>query len=186
LEVIYLAFNRIKFIHKDTFKGLENLYVLDLSSNSLRTVDKVFDELFLLLNLDLSSNKIESIHKNAFKNLYNLRKLVISKNNIKFINHKVFDPLVNLKYFDFCFNQSPIDVIDGKFLSKNVYLVNILLCSNRINAIDRKFFSNEKKNLEIVLLRGSRCTNEDVSFKSGKTNEEEFSKLKICFDNYKD
>jgi Leucine-rich repeat (LRR) protein len=79
LKEIYLNKNNLTKINENTFKGLLNLELLDLSQNS-----------------------IEFIHPNAFNHLNHLKRLYLNKNAFKSISKHVFTGLrlQELKLFD--------------------------------------------------------------------------------------
>jgi Leucine-rich repeat (LRR) protein len=184
LKMIYLKFNRIRYIHSKAFDGLDQLYVLDISSNKLKTLDIVFDSLTSLIKLDLSHNLIEKIDKKVFKNLRNLHELNLAKNNLKHLNPKVYDPLVSLEFINISFNISPLEIITGDLFKQNFHLKQIYLIGNKIKAIDRHFLENVKSKLEIVSLRRNACVDDDVLGRNGKIAGSEMVKLRLCFDSY--
>lgn len=186
LELISLKFNKISFIHEDAFINLENLYKLDLSSNRLNNIGKIFKNLYSLVDLDISSNLIEYLNEETFKNLLNLHALSLAKNNLKFLNSKTFDSLVSLEYINLCFNKSPIPIIYERFLKYNVNMKKILLCNNKIKAIEREFFLNYKPSLDLILLRMNSCTNQDFTVSSKTIISDELIKFQPCFDNFVD
>ncbi|XP_070492820.1 leucine-rich repeat-containing protein 70-like [Chironomus tepperi] len=186
LEMISLKFNKISFIHENAFNSLENLFKLDLSSNRLKHIGKIFKNLYSLIDLDLSSNHIEHLNDETFINLSNLYALSLAKNNLKFLNSKAFDPLVSLEYLNLCFNKSPIPIIYKRFLKYNVNMKKILLCNNKIKAIEREFFLNNKPSLDLILLRMNSCTNQDFTVSSKIIINNELMKFQLCYDNFVD
>lgn len=186
LEMISLKFNKISFIHENAFYSLENLYKLDLSSNRLKHIGKIFKKLYNLVDLDLSSNLIEYLNDETFEHLSNLYALSLTKNNLKYLNSKAFDPLVSLEYLNLCFNKSPIPIIYERFLKYNVSMKKILLCNNKIKAIERDFFLNNKPSLDLILLRMNSCTNQDFTVRSKTIVSNELMKFQLCYDNFVD
>lgn len=186
LEYIVLKFNRISYIHEYAFHDLNRLIKLDLSSNKLKHIGRIFDGLHSLLEIDLSSNHIEHLHDEIFNDLQNLEALILSKNNFKFLNYKAFDSLVNLQHLNLCFNRSPIPVIYERFLKYNVNLSEILLCNNKIKAIEKEFFLHSKPDLKLILLRMNSCTNEDLTVRTKTIISDELLKFQLCYDNFID
>ena len=186
LEFISLKFNKISFIDDDAFYGLEYLYKLDLSSNRLKNIGRIFKNLYSLVDLDLSSNSIEYLNDETFKHQSNLYALSLANNNLKFLNPKAFDPLVGLEYLNLCFNKSPIPIIYEPFLKYNVNMKKILLCNNKIKAIERDFFLNNKPSLDLILLRMNSCTNQDFTVSSKTIISNELMKFQLCYDNFVD
>ncbi|NXY91953.1 LRR3C protein, partial [Alcedo cyanopectus] len=68
---LYLDFNRIPFLPRDAFRDLPLLLELDLSHNSISSVESgAFRGLAEHLHsLDLSSNRLVSVSKDTFSNL---------------------------------------------------------------------------------------------------------------------
>lgn len=187
LEAILLKFNKIWFVHEETFMGLENLVVLDLSSNKLKTLQKFFEPLSSLVKLDLSSNLIEKIDSDAFSGLTSLRDLTLQKNNLKFINPVAFELLPSLEFINISFNKSPLRAIPGELFETNSHLKQIYLIANKIRTIDPKFLEHSKPALEITSLRQNLCVDDDVV---GGANESsraaETEKLNLCFEHFFD
>lgn len=186
LEMISFKFNKISFIHENAFYGMENLFKLDLSSNRLKHIGKIFKNLFSLVDLDLSSNRIEYLNDETFEHLSNLYAISLANNNLKYLNSKAFDPLISLEYLNLCFNKSPIPIIYERFLKYNFNMRKILLCNNKIKAIERDFFLNNKPSLELILLRMNSCTNQDFTVRGNKNVSNELIKFQLCYDNFVD
>jgi len=186
LELIYLKFNRIDYIHENAFVGLDNLYVLDLSSNNLKEISNAFDSLHQLVRLDLSSNLIESFDESIFDGLPHLMELNLQKNNIKLLDPAVFNPLRNLQYINLSFNKSPIEVIPGNLFALNYRLRRLHLTGNGIKGIDRQFFMHDKPNLELVSFRQNSCVNDDVELLSNATiSRSQLMKFKMCYEKFR-
>lgn len=186
LEMIYLKFNRISFIHHKAFDGLVELFVLDLSSNKLKEIRNIFESLRSLVKLDLSLNRIEKLDKNVFKNLGELRELNLMKNNLKFLDPDVFKPLLSLEFVNISFNKSPLGIISAELFKHNFHLKQIYLINNKIRAIDRKFLDNLKPSLEIISLRTNSCIDDDIIAANGTIAWSERLKLKDCNENFQD
>lgn len=184
LEIIYLKFNLINFIHPNAFDKLYQLIYLDLSSNKLKDIECIFDSLYNLAKLDLSSNSIERFDKEIFRNLENLRELNIQKNNFKFLDPQVFDPLMFIEFIFLSFNKSPLEVIPSRLFQFNIHLRKIYLIQNRIRAIERKFLLNEKPSLELISFRQNSCTDDDILALNGTVARDESLKLKLCYQNF--
>jgi hypothetical protein len=182
LELICLKFNRINFVHHDAFHGLNRLFKLDLSSNRLVKLERIFDTLTNLMILDLSSNRIENLSDEVFKGLGKLRQLNLSKNQLKFLYAEALDPLVRLQTIDLCFNK--LTVINKRILKYNKKLTKILFCGNQIRAIDSKFFANRKKKLDLMLLRSNACIDDDFDLVNGTLSKNDVMKFSSCYENF--
>nr|XP_004667019.3 toll-like receptor 13 [Jaculus jaculus] len=97
-----LEWNSISKIDEGTFKGLENLTLLNLVENKIQSVNNSFEGLSNLETLLLSKNKITHIHKNAFVPLVKLKHLSLSRNFLTNLSN-VLDAvqhLLCLEYLD--------------------------------------------------------------------------------------
>lgn len=80
-------------------KGMQNLNVLNLSSNSIQELDDLtFTHLTQLNSLDLSNNKLTTLSSQLFANNNGLVKLYLSGNPIKHLSTATFASLLSLKY----------------------------------------------------------------------------------------
>uniref|UniRef100_A0A7S4UKX0 Leucine-rich repeat-containing N-terminal plant-type domain-containing protein n=1 Tax=Guillardia theta TaxID=55529 RepID=A0A7S4UKX0_GUITH len=81
------------------FDGLSSLERLDLSSNSLETLEEgVFDGLSSLRMLDLSNNQISSITAPLFSKVSSLRFLDLSHNKLSVLPQECLDAFSSLDY----------------------------------------------------------------------------------------
>ncbi|XP_014206646.1 toll-like receptor 7 [Copidosoma floridanum] len=96
LLVLNLSGNRLKSdsVNDTTFNGLIRLIVLDLSFNELTHISEfMFKDLFFLQILDLRNNSIGHIEPHAFRPLYNLHTLELSDNRLHAIGPQLFNGL---------------------------------------------------------------------------------------------
>lgn len=182
LELICLKFNKINYIHPYALFGLSNLKSLDLSSNKLKSMEKIFNSLSNLVSLDLSSNLLETLDDEIFEKLKNLKQLSLSKNNLKSLNAEAFDALKSLEYIDLSFNK--LEKISKRILKHNKNLNKIIMNGNKIKSIELKFFTNAKPKLNLILLRMNVCTNDDLTTQNGIISQNQLLKFNLCFENF--
>ncbi|CAG5081868.1 Oidioi.mRNA.OKI2018_I69.PAR.g9980.t1.cds [Oikopleura dioica] len=111
-----LSRNNIESIPRDTFKGMLSLETLNISRNSLSSLDPgSFSGLSQTLRvLDLSSNNFQQLPTRAFKAVLGLTKLYVSRNQVKKLGPLEFAPLGNLSLIDISFNPG-VEVSDDAF-----------------------------------------------------------------------
>ena len=84
ITTLYLRFNVMPTIYKETFKNLHNLSILDLRNMNIKQIeDHAFDALLKLLELYLDNNSILSLPQNLFSSLGNLRSLTMKNCQLK-------------------------------------------------------------------------------------------------------
>ena len=78
--------NSIQAIHKNDFRYLSNLTVLDLDVNHIAHIeDRSFIDLLELRELKIADNKLTKLSNNLFGGLWKLRVLDLRNNRIRFI-----------------------------------------------------------------------------------------------------
>lgn len=87
----------------------------------------LFNGMYRLEIIDLSSNKIEIIETDLFSNLKSLKKLFINDNNLKTLNNFNLPQLTLLELSDNFLNIIPIETFKKCFKLKELYLDNNLL-----------------------------------------------------------
>lgn len=108
LRSLDLMYNGLSYFHKDLFSGLEKLLVLKLGFNKItyettRTLQyPPFMKLKSLKQLNLEGQKhgIQVVPSNFFQGLSSLQELLLGKNPSVFLDHRQFDPLINLTKLD--------------------------------------------------------------------------------------
>lgn len=137
LKLLYSRCDGIKHFHKDVFKDLDNLTVLEIESEDgeiNQLAPHLFNGLSKLLTLELNNNNIEHLKKDSFIKLNNLTYLGLSDNCISSIEPYAFNGLVNLEILALRCN-------DIKHLNKNTFIglnnsSKIDLRNNKIETID--------------------------------------------------
>ena len=97
-------------LEKKMFEGFPMLRSLSITqSKPLRLIDAdAFSSLTNLVHLNLSWNSIKTINQRTFSGLINLETLILSCNSIDFIEKKSFSSLKNLIELNLCFNRLSI------------------------------------------------------------------------------
>lgn len=139
---LYLPHNDIIYVYEHNFADLHRLEVLVLKDNQLQKIElKSFDNLLQLERLDLSINSIETIdglfEKNTKLSMLNLR-----LNRLKSIHPDTFKKLRNLGFL--FMNDNALHFIDGRLLRNSHSLIMILLSLNTIAEINDDTYKNTK------------------------------------------
>lgn len=105
IKVLYLFHNDINHIENSAFTLLENLKLLDLRGNKLKSFhgSDVLGENSNLKILTLEENEIEDV--SSFNNMPQLEVLNMSSNYLKVVDDNCFYQLSNLKVLDLSNNQ---------------------------------------------------------------------------------
>ncbi|XP_069695609.1 slit homolog 2 protein-like [Periplaneta americana] len=145
LKQLYLAFNKIEYIHPHTFLNCEQLTVLDLSYNALLTLETDFLKVPSLVELNMTKCNITQIKETTFKCTPSISKLNLRANKIKYLHLdtlRVFEHLEILYLSDNplicdCFFQETLNWlhshhIQAKEYSKKdeMFRINTLFCNN--------------------------------------------------------
>ncbi|XP_045454274.1 toll-like receptor 3 [Melitaea cinxia] len=125
-------------LRKDTFEGLQLITKLDMSYQSIKSIeDFAFFGLDNLTELLLNNNNIESLSNKSFQSLRNLVHLDLSNNRITIIDFNKED-LVNLR--SLLFHNNYIAVIKSENL-RHLHLLEFLdLSKNNISKIESQSF----------------------------------------------
>lgn len=158
LVIFTASHNDISFVADDAFRGLRNLKYIDLSCNSLHTLDfkLILDAVNLvsldvrnntikklvspsvkiksLEILDLSANKIPDFPLEFFSAFPNLRHLNISYLGLGRLTADLFHGLANLKVLDASGNQ--LKAIDKRVVESLTSLNRLYLSDNYLTQID--------------------------------------------------
>ncbi|TRY62905.1 hypothetical protein TCAL_07138, partial [Tigriopus californicus] len=143
LREIHLANNTIGTINLDAFHNLTNLQVLNLSGNSLDEnwiKPGIFQGLFHLIILDLSSNHISRIDTQLFTDLSALQVLNLAFNNIHTISSNSFVNQANLHILLISHNE--LEALHYHTLSGLTVLDSLTLDHNKLHSIDKTALKN--------------------------------------------
>jgi preprotein translocase subunit SecG len=142
----------------------ENIIELDLSNNSITTVNR--DDLGKLKRtktIDMSYNEIEAVHANAFEYVGDLETLNLSYNNIFTLSAQIFLGNKKLKKVDL--NNNKLQVTRNSLLSEHILestslnYLDVSFCN--ITSISIETFSG-LPNLETLKMNGNPLIQFDV------------------------
>lgn len=114
--------SKIKNIKRKNFEDMKQLEYLDLSHNSLTSLETdVFYELNNLEELDLYNNTLASLPKKIFSQNVELRKIYASYNRLEALEADIFNE--NVKLSEIYFDNNRLKKINFRFDSRfsNVY-----------------------------------------------------------------
>lgn len=132
------------------FEGLDNLRILDLSFNLMKTIDpNVFSHTPKLERLDLSFNKLSNLNTEMFQYLNNLKYLNLSKNEIRSIKTPTFDHLENIECL--CLNLNSIACLDLKIFKELKKLEFLFLNHNHFDIVKPTVFTDLPQLKQVIL-----------------------------------
>ncbi|KAM3964947.1 toll-like receptor 7 [Aphomia sociella] len=143
IREIYMQDNELEILPKRIFNRLEQLLVLDLSANKLRSdhiEDETFGGLIRLIVLDLSHNAVARISRNMFKDLFFLQILSLNNNTIGHIEDNAFSPLFNLHTLNL--GQNKIRTIEDHVFNGLFILNKLNLNNNLLSYVSDNAFKN--------------------------------------------
>jgi Leucine-rich repeat (LRR) protein len=192
-----------------TLRSLNKLRVLNLSGNSITSVE-AFVDLPSVEWLNLASNEIEEIPAHAFKGCPRLSNLLLSYNPIKVLRGDEFDQLSGLVTLNLdnikitsiepttfqhltaleTLNLSYLSKLNNHIISKELVknftnLRSLNLRNNNIHAIEPGAFDNNHK-LTYLNLQNNRCVDRKFVAPDNETLNMVLEKegLQRCFDNF--
>lgn len=182
LNSISLSYNSITYIYKAAFAKNQGLVALNLSHNSLQTLE--FGRglpLGQLSSLDVSFNKLSVINPMHIYTFHRLQYLNLNNNVLTKFDYKSFQSLYSLKYLDAAHNQISVTTassglartmkslnlaynsltsISSKFLAKLSSLRYLDLQHNSLTSISKDVFSSQT-NLTTLKLHSNHISNID-------------------------
>jgi Leucine-rich repeat (LRR) protein len=166
---INLKDNLISIVGVNSFAGLSQLEVLDLSSNSIAILDGyAFIDLANLTVLNLQSNKIAALDNMLFRSLTNLKKLNLRSNQISLLAGGLFDSLTKLEELYMGYNR--IQSIDPSIFANVISLKKLFLNANQMQSFGT--FNASLGNLKVLNLASNQITTIDTSALSSLSLEE--------------
>lgn len=106
-----LSINELELLPKERLQGLKVLRGLNVSHNSLRTLEEFTGELGFLEILDVSFNQLDHIERGTFRHLVGLIELHLMGNRMTTISSDAFKYLNALQVLDLrknYFEQIPL------------------------------------------------------------------------------
>ncbi|XP_008200932.1 protein toll isoform X2 [Tribolium castaneum] len=167
LQHLDLSSNNIKFVPHGAFQELETLTTLNLFDNQLTKIDDfTFAGLSNLQSLELSANKIQTISENAFATLKNLTRINLSNNFLKTLPGGLFQGNRNLKTLRLKHN---IGLQLPGLVFANLFLTEVDLTKCRLGEIPENVFENTTT-LKVVELGGNDLEDLPENVFKGLTN----------------
>lgn len=149
LMTAILKGNMVRELTRDTFINAKMIEHLDLSENSINSVDiATFKKLKHLKKLNLAINQIPRIERDTFKDSELLTRLDLSRNTISRFNRITAPSLTHLNV-SFC----QIMTLDPDVLSGMPELLELDLSHNLINDIPDTLSSNLLQTLDLSMNR---------------------------------
>lgn len=103
---IYFKFQNCPFLPTNLGQFFKNLEIFNIiKSNVQHVLPGDLNGLSKLETFDASHNPIEEIDKNFFRNCTSIKKILFVDCHIKKVERGALDPLINLKYASFDFND---------------------------------------------------------------------------------
>ncbi|XP_067648049.1 leucine-rich repeat-containing protein 15-like [Eurosta solidaginis] len=138
-----LSRNFFSTLHKDAFRGLTLLKVLDLSYNMLNFIpEHIFKDLDGLVQLRLQNNQIENLEKTTFWKLRNLNLIDVSKNMIAELPTDIFSHVQRLTVINLSYNK--IKYFTTGLLREQSMLEELDLSRNEISELQSGSLFNLK------------------------------------------
>ena len=152
IQVLDLRGNQLGALVSRSFSsvGLVNLQRIFLRNCSLHSVDKnAFDELTIMIEVDLSHNRLTRIHPDTFASNGKLRTLSLSHNPLEKLEAHQFPPLPLLRQLELV--NCNLQVIDRKAFMHLGLLQTLRLSGNRFTTLKSDIFQplNKLKSLDL-------------------------------------
>ncbi|XP_055295916.1 uncharacterized protein LOC129565272 isoform X2 [Sitodiplosis mosellana] len=142
LHLLNLAHNNLSIIPFQIFQSLFALQELDLSSNRLMTfLDNFFIANKALRVLNVHNNTMEKVLKNSFQGLHQLQELDLSENHIITIDRNAFDSLAALQRLNLCRNN--LTMLPTTLFQQLHQLKYLNLSRNRFKVLPNGVFANQ-------------------------------------------
>jgi hypothetical protein len=155
LQVLYLDNNKIRTIDDQAFKDNSKLTFLSLLDNNINYVNPVwFEHLTSLRTLYLDDNDIRYIDPLTFTSLVSIENIDLRSNEISYLDPKTFENLLKLKNFTVAHNH--LTVIEKDLFKTNVNLHRVVFDFNNIQFMDPDMFDG-RDNMFMVDLKGNPC-----------------------------
>ena len=135
---------KVEFLPESLAKSFPNLIEYKAMNCVIKNVsDKIFEDLYELLLLNLKGNEIAAIAIDAFKDLGKLEFLDLSDNQIRFIDPELFEPLSSLELLTL--SQNKIELLSDETFESLRSLQEIFLKDNQLVKIAVNLFKNNQK-----------------------------------------
>jgi hypothetical protein len=172
----------LKRIQSNAFLGARNLKVVVINKNeNLRVIEpEAFVGLSQLLRLDLSSNSIESLDETSFSGLNEIQVIDAEKNQISELPANIFASLKTLKQV--VLSNNILTALYGRLFANNPNMGIVDFMRNKINAIDRTFLDGLYQ-LQYANMKQNECVDDEWFVRESVTIETVRGDLEQCFRN---
>ncbi|KAL3882135.1 hypothetical protein ACJMK2_028506 [Sinanodonta woodiana] len=141
LYVLDLRHNNIKYLDSSSFAGARGIGGINLNNNRIRTIGaKTFRNLTILVLLFIENNEIDYIEYNAFGDA-SIVELNLRNNNISDINFFRYSNFPRLRKLDLSQNYITMP-ISSDFCSRFQGIETLLISNNRIEAVYNRAFES--------------------------------------------
>ncbi|XP_071055992.1 leucine-rich repeat-containing protein 24-like [Onthophagus taurus] len=159
MQVLDLSFNSISKLTPDIFKnaGLINLQKIFIRESGLKEINRdAFQDLIILIEVDLSNNDISNLEPGTFHGNQRLRVLVLNGNPITKLISKQFPSLPHLKSLEL--EGCQLEIVDRNAFVNLHALESLNLKGNKLRNISEEVFMNVA-HLKTLTLDGNpwRC-----------------------------
>ncbi|KIH48682.1 leucine Rich repeat-containing domain protein, partial [Ancylostoma duodenale] len=182
-----LAYNRLKMVPTNILNGMRRLQHLDLSKNSIKSLQRlafgtfdgtgtslihlnlagnqlkvledpgVFLYMTSLAYLDLSYNQLDEIEPKTFEKLPGLERLYLQNNKLKKLPLHASQRMQNLRQLNLDNNE--IKELPDHLLTSTPHLEHLSIAGNQIHSInDRVFHSSSSRTLKSLNLAGNQIS----------------------------
>lgn len=134
LRKLSFANNAITVVRSGSFQGLDKIFFIDLSRNSLRSIPSDIRLLRSLNTLDLDGNDIQWIYRDDFHPESKLEDLSLAHNNLQTLESDTFMNTQSLLYLNL--KNNSISNISSRAFIVNEFLLEMDLSWNRLGFND--------------------------------------------------
>lgn len=191
---LYLGYNNITYLVKDSFKNIPDLLILDMQENPLSVIDYgTFDYVpylteFVCENCNISifyshwfannahlkililrGNQVLSFSQDSFQNSGNLKILDIGQNKLESLPNGIFHELVNLT--ELYLDKNRLMYIQSTLFVNNINIETLHINTNQIESLSGKPFHTLTKLKLLTLYDNKIKTIEEGTFSSNKNLE---------------
>ncbi|XP_063626383.1 protein artichoke-like [Cydia splendana] len=174
LQLLDLSHNNISYLASNYFRSLQSLFNFKISDNPLcgAIVEKTFDGLSSLPNLDISGTLITTINNGSFMGMTILRDLNMSHSNITELQYNSLSYVGTIQTIDLSHNQLSVFDINTTDLRN---LDTLLLNNNMLQVISQTVFT------ELSLLRTVDLSYNNIRTIHGETFQKDILNLDLSY-----
>ncbi len=146
----------LKDFRFDSLRNLENLIIIDLSSNQIKYWNNSYLGLKSVQTLKLNNNLLDYSYETSLKHFEKLNYIDLSSNKFKNLNKNIFEDTINLIEIDLSNNE--IADLNKKFFIDLSHLQILKLNNNKIRNLDKNLFL-DLNNLTVLDLSNNKLEN---------------------------